>query len=76
MQAAHGPHKATKGIGSKSADQYAMPLSENCHRLQHSIGWQSFAAKYLTWPAEQMCEAYWNRWPGRIAWERKLAGNG
>lgn len=78
IQAAHAPHKASKGTATKAADRYQLPLSEGCHlRTQHTLGWPSFARFYLKGrdPVE-LAEAYWRAWPGRIAWERKLADNG
>ena len=73
MQAAHGPHKATKGTGTKCADRYSMPLSELCHLLQHQKGWAWFGCEVLAQRDPLViCEAYWKAWPGRIAWERKL----
>lgn len=77
IQAAHGPDKATKGTGTKCRDSCAMPLSENCHALQHRLGWISFGISYLGTAdvtnagAVAVCDAYWRAWPGRIAWERK-----
>ena len=77
MQAAHGPDKATKGMGTKCRDSAAMPLSENCHALQHRVGWISFSVSYLRpkdtplGGALAICEAYWRAWPGRMAWERR-----
>jgi hypothetical protein len=79
IQSAHGPDKATKGIGTKSTDACAMPLSLNCHALQHRIGWISFGITYLatrdftTDTVKAICAEYWKKWPGRAAWERKLS---
>lgn len=74
IEAAHGPHKASKGMSSKCADRWAMPLSSACHGLQHRIGWQSFAAMHLHGDPLEICNAYWMKWPGRVAWERKTHG--
>lgn len=77
MQAAHGPDKATKGMGTKCRDSCAMPLSELCHALQHQKGWKWFALNILGCDPLKLCEGYWWHWPGRIAWERKQeAANG
>lgn len=72
MEAAHGPHKASKGIGTKCADQFAMPLSTLCHVLQHTKGWPWFSREILSGrdPIE-VTAAYWQAWPGRRAWEMK-----
>jgi hypothetical protein len=74
MEAAHGPDKASKGVGTKCRDSAAMPLSTLCHSLQHTKGWPWFAKHILRGRDPlAVCEAYWRAWPGRIAWERKLA---
>jgi hypothetical protein len=73
IQAAHVPHKASKGIGTKAADKWMIPLSENCHlHTQHKRGWQTFAAEYLGGrdPVELAAE-YWRAWPGRAKWEAR-----
>jgi hypothetical protein len=65
MQAAHVPHKASKGTGTKAADRYCIPLSEGCHlHTQHRIGWPEFARLYLRGrdPVLLSCE-YWAAWP-------------
>lgn len=66
IQAAHGPDPATKGIGTKSDDRIAMPLSEGCHiHTQHRIGWSSFAKQFLNGAdPREMCLSYWKAWPG------------
>jgi hypothetical protein len=71
IQAAHGPHKASKGMATKAADRYCMPLSEGCHlTTQHKQGWQTFAARYLGGADPlAICEEYWRAWPGRSKWE-------
>lgn len=75
IQAAHTPHPASRGMNSKVADRYEIPLSEGCHIFtQHRIGWPEFARRYLGGedPAK-LAEAYWKAWPARAQWERKLA---
>lgn len=72
IQAAHVPDPAFKGIGTKSRDSYAIPLSVWCHSLQHSLGWPAFAEMMLGGAdPRQMAEAYWHAWPSRRAWEIK-----
>jgi len=62
-QAAHGPDPATKGIGTKSVDDIAMPLSEVCHHAQHALGWQTFAKRFLAGADPRaMCIAYHGEW--------------
>jgi hypothetical protein len=74
MEAAHAPHKATKGTGTKCADRYAIPLCSFHHKLQHNMGWPKFEFVYLQrfGGALKAAEQLWQAWPGRIAWERKL----
>lgn len=70
MQAAHVPHKASKGMSTKVADRYQIPLSENCHmHTQHQKGWQTFAALYLKHDPVALSEEYWKAWPARGQWE-------
>jgi len=66
MHAAHVPHKASKGMGSKAADRWAIPLSEQCHlHTQHQIGWQSYAKLFLGGADPvAMADAYWRAWQG------------
>jgi len=78
MVAAHVDYAAkgtrdAKGTASKVADRWNIPLSDNCHRLQHSKGWPWFEKNILGRRADTLAAAYWNVWPGRIAWERKQA---
>jgi hypothetical protein len=76
MQAAHTNDKTTKGVGTKCADRFAIPLSLGCHWHQHEIGWPEFARRYLGgMPPPVIATGYWLAWPGRIAWERKQADN-
>jgi hypothetical protein len=71
MQAAHGPDKATKGMGTKCRDSAAIPLTENCHREQHALGWITFTALYLIEDPLTLAASYWQAWPGRVKWEAK-----
>jgi hypothetical protein len=74
IQAAHTPHKASKGMGTRCADRYQIPLSAGCHlHTQHRKGWQTFAERFLGRDPNELAEDYWRAWPGRIAWERKLS---
>lgn len=80
VEAAHVPHKASKGTGTKSADCYAIPLCQMHHDEQHGRigrfkdrgGWPKFQAKY-GFTAIDVAGDYWHQWPGRPAWERKLS---
>jgi hypothetical protein len=73
IQAAHVPHKASKGVATKAADQYQIPLSEGCHlKTQHRKGWQTFAAMFLGGrDPVALSEDYWRLWPGRARWEAR-----
>jgi hypothetical protein len=72
IQAAHIPVPGEKGTGTKVADRHAIPLSENCHRLQHNLGWRTFASRFLAGREPiALADSYWFLWPGRAAWERK-----
>ncbi|WP_343518131.1 hypothetical protein [Sphingomonas sp.] len=82
MRSAHVDYAAkgtpdAKGASSKVADRWCIPLSDNCHKLQHVIGWPAFDARYLPAKAEQLAAEYWRAWPGRKKWEQELeARNG
>jgi len=60
-----------KGTGTKAADRFQIPLSDNCHRLQHNKGWPWFEKNILGRRAETLALSYWQLWPGRRAWEAK-----
>lgn len=64
-----------KGAGSKVADRWCIPLTDNCHRLQHGKGWPWFDARMLGGPGRgaMLAAAYWSAWPGRKAWESNNA---
>lgn len=71
--AAHVDHAGGKGMATKVADRHCIPLSDGCHRWQHSMGWPDFEAQLPGKDAVALAAAYWRAWPGRIAYERKLA---
>lgn len=71
MEAAHVDYAAkgtpdAKGVASKVADRWQIPLSHNCHRLQHSKGWPWFDLHILGGIArgEMMAAEYWRLWKG------------
>jgi hypothetical protein len=71
IRSAHVDHAGSKGMGTKVADSNCIPLSDNCHRLQHTIGWRTFEATYLPGKdAVKLSNEYWSAWPGRKAWEQ------
>lgn len=78
MRSAHVDYAGSKGIGTKVADSDCIPLTDNCHRLQHNKGWRWFDEQILGGPGRglMMAQAYWQAWPGRSAWEKQLeSGN-
>lgn len=68
--AAHVDHAGGKGMGTKVADKHCIPLLDTCHQRQHSVGWATFERGLPGGDAVELAAAYWDRWPGRIAWER------
>lgn len=82
MEAAHVDYAAkgtphAKGGKTKVADRWSIPLTRNCHRLQHLKGWPWFDRHVLGGErrGEQMSIDYWHAWPGRIAFERQQEGS-
>ena len=73
MEAAHVDHAGDKGMGTKVADKYSLPLCAAHHARQHKRGWKTFEAECLGGKsAVAMADAYWTAWPGRIEYERRL----
>ena len=71
MQACHVDYagKGTpdaKGAGTKVADRWQIPMTVNCHRLQHDKGWPWFELNILggVGRAAEMAAEYWRRWTG------------
>jgi hypothetical protein len=78
IEAMHLDFAGGKGVGTKVCDRYSLPACTAHHHRQHLIGWNTFLAQF-GFSKERLLGAaaeYWYRWPGRIAWERKLADNG
>lgn len=73
MRSAHVDYAGDKGMGSKVSDRFCIPLSDNCHRLQHSMGWQSFDERVLGGASRglMLSQEYWAAWPGRAKWENE-----
>ena len=74
VEAAHVDHGGDKGTGTKVSDRFAIPLCGGLlghHPQQHRIGWQAFQEMHA-FDALTLAAAYWQAWPGRVAWERKL----
>jgi hypothetical protein len=71
MHAAHVDYAAkgtpeAKGMASKVGDRWAIPLSADCHHLQHAKGWPWFDTRILggTGRGEMMAAEYWRLWKG------------
>jgi hypothetical protein len=75
MTAAHVDYAGDKGVATKVADRFAIPLCAHHAQLQHNIGWDSF--DLMVWKklggGLEIARQYFQAWPGRIAWLRKLA---
>jgi hypothetical protein len=74
--AAHVDHAGGKGTATKVADRHCIPLCDECHIYQHSLGWRSFESLLAGGSAVALAAVYWSNWPGRVAWEADLAGQG
>ena len=58
-----------KGMGTKCADNEALPMCAHHHAEQHMAGIRTFEARHgvdLIAAAGQ----FWQQWPGRYQWER------
>lgn len=74
--AAHVDYAGGKGIATKVADQFAVPMCggpDGHHAAQHRWGWATFEANFKMQPGGTLeaSKAYWSAWPGRIAWEAR-----
>ena len=74
MEAAHVDHAGGKGIGTKVADKFAVPMCSHHHSESHRIGRNTFEARHRI-NLLAAAEAYWRAWPGRIQYERQLEGS-
>lgn len=70
IESAHVDYAGDKGMGTKVSDRFCVPLCEEHHRVQHQHGWQTFEGNFKI-NALEASKAYWNAWPGRVAWERE-----
>lgn len=71
MQACHVDYAAkgtpdAKGMSSKVADRWQIPMSAKCHDLQHRKGWPWFDLHILGGHGrgELMAAEYWRLWKG------------
>lgn len=70
MESAHTPDPMSKGVGTKAADYNEIPLCRKHHDMHTRKGWSAIGLTREK--ARAMAAAYWHKWPGRVAWERKL----
>ena len=68
VQSAHVDYAGGKGMGTKVADRFSVPLCDAHHREQHNMGWTSFEMKHGI-NALRIANELWRRWPGRARWE-------
>lgn len=70
IEAAHIDYAPGKGVGTKPADRYAVPLCAAHHGEQHQAGIRTFEKRHGI-NMLSASEAYWQAWPGRHAWENR-----
>lgn len=63
------PHEAG-GVSMKPHDKWALPLCDSHHRIQHSVGEDTFQRQYRV-NMKEAAKAHWREWPGRIKWENQ-----
>ncbi len=71
VEAAHVDCAGGKGMGTKVADQFAIPLCQRHHDEQHGKigafsqrgGWKTLQLKY-GFDAVQVAREYWRQWKG------------
>jgi hypothetical protein len=86
VEAAHVDYAAkhsseAKGMSSKTADRWALPLCQRHHDEQGGKvgafksrgGWPTFELKYGI-KADELAKEYWLLWPGRRRWEEQNLG--
>jgi hypothetical protein len=78
VQACHLDFAGGKGLNSKVADRYSVPMCGlGHHARQHGVGWDSFMAEMGVTREELMIAAarLWHAWPSRRQWESKQQGD-
>lgn len=73
-RACHVDYAGGKGMATKVADKFSVPMCDGHHGEQHR-GWKTFEAKYRI-NCLALSADFWLRWPGRPAWERKNQSEG
>lgn len=62
IEAAHTPDPLSKGVGTKAADQNAIPLCQGHHKLHTDRGWSAIGITREY--AQKLSGLYWNAWKG------------
>jgi hypothetical protein len=84
-EAAHVDHagkgtRDAKGLGSKVADRFMLPLSRECHRRQTEVlAWPEFQKLLPLKDAEALSGIYWTEFlatPKGREWQRQAAERG
>jgi hypothetical protein len=73
IEAAHVDHAGGKGMGTKVADKFAIPLCSAHHAEQHMAGRKTFEARHRI-NMLGAAQVYWSKWPGRYKWEAENGG--
>jgi hypothetical protein len=75
VEAMHLDWAGGKGTGSKVADRFVIPGCSGHARRQHNKGWETFMREMNATRESLllMADYLWKHWPGRIAFEKKLA---
>ena len=73
IEPAHVDYAGGKGMGTKVADSFTVPLCSRHHREQHQEGWSTFERHYFGKEgyALKASEELWRAWPSRGRWEAK-----
>lgn len=69
IRACHVDYAGGKGVATKVADRFSVPMCDGHHDEQHK-GWQTFERKHDL-DALDASIKFWFAWPGRRDWERK-----
>lgn len=72
VRACHWDEAGDKGMGTKVADKWSLPMCDGHHQEQTDVlGWPKFQVKYR-FNAREFCEQLWRAWPSRLRWENSL----
>lgn len=70
IEAAHVDYAGGKGMGTKVADRFAVPLCGAHHAESHNAGIQTFEARHNV-DLLAASKVLWQAWPGRYKWEQE-----